>query len=489
MLQIQNRWFLWLLLPLLGIVSSPAIAKEAVTFEAWKESCLATPANRTLQGRMPKKEQLPIQDFGDVRAQATQLLDQFKEGDLSVESNWVGNPPKASEFFDTGRAYYTRSRIPFQPFAQKLKIPAGSKVIFHGDFHGDIRSFISTLVWLNENDYLDGFKLKQPDTYFVFLGDYVDRGSYGVEVLSTLMRLKQDNPNQVFMARGNHEDFQLTATYGFLREGELKYGREFNPLALWRMYDFLPVVIYLGVGNDYVQCNHGGVEPGFDAKPLLADEGKVRYQLLGELKQKTFARENPEWLKDATEESRLVADTKLTDFVPESPTQPATIGFMWNDFAVFHDDPMIGFNPLRMAFNHGEASTKYLLKSAGSESAKLHAVFRAHQHSGIPTPAMNRIVASNGAFRHWQRSDAKANADAERAALKEMLDLAPERNIPDGSVWTFNVSPDSMYGHGNKYTFDTIGILTTAKSFDDWRMKVINVPVSLKEPQPAQTQE
>ena len=43
----------------------------------------------------------------------------------------------------------------------------------------------------------------------VFLGDYTDRGSYGVEVMYVLMRLKVENPDQVWMARGNHEDILI----------------------------------------------------------------------------------------------------------------------------------------------------------------------------------------------------------------------------------------------------------------------------------------
>ena len=133
--------------------ASQLIGQELVTFESWKLRCLSVPANRTLRGRMPTKEQLPLKDFGVVHSQARRLLEQFRRSDLSENTNWIGEQPKDAEFFDIDRSYYTRSPIPFQPFAQKVKIPPGSKVIFHGDLHGDIRSFISTLIWLNENEW------------------------------------------------------------------------------------------------------------------------------------------------------------------------------------------------------------------------------------------------------------------------------------------------------------------------------------------------
>lgn len=456
-----------------------AEAKEAITFDVWKARCLSTPPNRTLRGRMPSKTQLPLPNFDVLHGQARQLLKHFQHGDLAVADNWVGEKPKDEEFFDIDRSYYTRPPIPFQPFTQKVRIPQGSKVVFHGDFHGDIRSFIASLTWLNENAYLDGFKIKKPDTYLVFLGDYVDRGSYGIEVIYTLMRLKLENPHQVFLARGNHEDFKMTATYGFLREGQMKYGRAFNPLAIWRIYDFLPIVIYLGVGNDYVQCNHGGMEPGYDPQSLLSAPGDVRYELLGVLKQKTFARQHPAWLEQADAETKQMAEAKLGDFQPRSPVEPATIGFMWNDFSVFEDDPTLAFNPSRLAFIHGAASTRFLLQQASSPGAHLRAVFRAHQHSSIPNPAMNRLIVSKGALRHWQDTDSLAKAQANKQELQRIIETSLRRTIPEGSVWTFNVSPDSVYGNGNDYAFDTMGILETADSFEKWRLQVVNVPVSV----------
>jgi len=51
------------------------------------------------------------------------------------------------------------------------------------------------------------------------------------------------------------------------------------------------------------------------------------------------------------------------------------------------------------------------------------------------------------------------------------------RPIVDGSVYTFNVSPDSIYGVNCEYNFHTYGILTLAASFTQWRMQVVNLEV------------
>jgi hypothetical protein len=37
------------------------------------------------------------------------------------------------------------------------------------------------------------------------------------------------------------------------------------------------------------------------------------------------------------------------------------------------------------------------------------------------------------------------------------------------------VAPDSNYGVGNRYDFDTFGILTFAETFASWELEVVNL--------------
>jgi hypothetical protein len=90
---------------------------------------------------------------------------------------------------------------------------------------------------------------------------------------------------------------------------------------------------------------------------------------------------------------------------------------------------------------------------------------------------MRRLIACGGVFRHWQANDSSVLLNRPIAELATKLESGEERAVPAGSVWTFNVSPDSVYGEGCNYTFDTFGLLKTAPKFEDWRLRRVNLAV------------
>ncbi|KAJ8771168.1 hypothetical protein K2173_023493 [Erythroxylum novogranatense] len=93
--------------------------------------------------------------------------------------------------------------------------PTDSTVVVVGDLHGQFHDLIFLL---------QDAGLPSQDRFFVFNGDYVDRGAWGLETFFLLLAWKVLLPERVYLLRGNHESKYCTSVYGFEGEVMVKYG-------------------------------------------------------------------------------------------------------------------------------------------------------------------------------------------------------------------------------------------------------------------------
>lgn len=138
-----------------------------------------------------------------------------------------------------------------------------------GDLHGNIDDLLRVF----ESDRYP------PETKYLFLGDYVDRGANSVEVILLLFTLKLLYPEHVYLVRGNHECEAISSCYGFKTECLMKFDNTVFDSFI-SAFSHLP---YAALLNEKYLCLHGGISPSLNSlkdiedlpKPMMTSDSDI----------------------------------------------------------------------------------------------------------------------------------------------------------------------------------------------------------------------
>ncbi|VDP89135.1 unnamed protein product [Echinostoma caproni] len=173
-------------------------------------------------------------------------------------------------------AHYTTSLLMKDPVCLDIKLNRPIYIV--GDLYGQHGKLVQIFEAL-------GHPSKQR---YLFLGNYVNRGSRSLELVSLLFAYKLRYPENVLLLRGNHECHYISYYYGFSHECRKRFTQ-----TLWKTimnaFNCLPVAAII---EDAILCVHSGL---IKDNPLLSlrSQAKFREFLTEAIERPTTISSNP----------------------------------------------------------------------------------------------------------------------------------------------------------------------------------------------------
>ena len=189
--------------------------------------------------------------------------------------------------------------------SQPIFLELESPITIGGDIHGQYPDLLKLFE-------LGGFP---PNTNYLFIGDYVDRGKQSIECICLLLAYKIKYDENFFMLRGNHECGSINKKYGFYDECKRRYD-----VKLWEsfvdLFNCLPIA---GTIDDRIFVVHGGLSPELEdveqlqniKRPIDVPEKGLLHDILWSVPDENA----PGWGKNKRGEGRTFNEKVLKNFL------------------------------------------------------------------------------------------------------------------------------------------------------------------------------
>lgn len=279
----------------------------------------------------------------------------------------------------------------FFPFLSGRIITPDIVITVIGDLHGHEKALRTIIEKLYEDGVIDKDGKIAPNHLIVFLGDFTDRGPYGLEIWYKVLELAIKNENQVFIQSGNHG--APTLTKNFHRDEDCSFYRQLKKMTnlddadievlLQSMFTRLPQGMLFGIdpqdsspgSKSPYHCIflcHGGFEP--------------------------FACVLKELMIQLVENHKKTAAVEL-DHLFEHP-DPERSGYLWTDCRADNTpderakiEPS-GRGPGLHCYNASAIRLKFnqLISEKPEHPCILDLLVRAHEHIECAIGKLNKVV-------------------------------------------------------------------------------------------------
>ena len=129
-------------------------------------------------------------------------------------------------------------------------IKISEPVVVVGDIHGQYYDLVHMLNKAGHPSKLN----------YLFLGDYVDRGIFGLECIMLLISIKINYPKKFMLLRGNHESRNMTEIFTFRDEVISRFDNQVYD-SFMELFDALPIACVI---DEKYLAMHGGISPNLN---------------------------------------------------------------------------------------------------------------------------------------------------------------------------------------------------------------------------------